>query len=88
MGTTVFHALIIMDRHQQKGELMSLVHNKLQKEITSQQTDFYKEQNNCSLCGSELQLEVYTDFSRRTGEEKASCISCNLPLWTKTFLLQ
>ena len=67
---------------------MSLIQDKPQEKITAQQTDFYEEQNNCSLCGNPLQIEVHTNFTDHTGQEKASCISCNLPIWTKTFMIQ
>lgn len=60
----------------------------VKKVISMKQSLFYREQNHCCLCGSELVIEVESRQLTANVTEKVSCQKCPVNVRTKNFTLQ
>jgi len=49
-----------------------------EQDSTQRRRLFLKKHNHCSLCGSVLQFQHRTDFSKNTVQEKANCAECRV----------
>lgn len=62
--------------------------NLVKKVISLKQSLFYREQNHCCLCGSELRIEVVVSSQQQNIVEKVRCEKCSVSVREKNFVLQ
>lgn len=62
--------------------------NLVKKVISLKQSLFYREENHCCLCGSELNIEVQIVNNTAAVVEKVSCAKCVVNVRSKSHTLQ
>ena len=49
---------------------------------------FFENENNCPLCGTDLELSYDSNYQTRTVRESAQCPSCKIQIKSREFAIQ
>lgn len=60
----------------------------VKKVISQKQSSFFQEQNQCCLCGNELEIKTLTDSTKIFVEEQVNCTHCQVKIRNKQHKLQ
>ena len=73
-----------MDTENTKSQLARVTRGNLNQN----QISFIEKQNNCTLCGTQLDLNIEPYYHERLAREEAHCPNCNIKTRIKNYPLQ